>query len=232
MDQLKLLTVLCVLVFFGFIVYLMISHEKKELAKKVQIALALGFSKVEPDQALLDQITRAYPHPKTNVRYELKNVFRKIIADGEVVIFDLNNTASEEDGQVENQAVAIISPRLNLPHFVIHPLADTEGWATNLANRVMRMAVARSGVLVEFPESADFHKKYLLTSLDPSAAQHFFEPQMLHHLAQTHLLNINANENIFTLTSIDPTRKSFDQQSMADRINQAMQIFQILQQGN
>ena len=50
-------------------------------------------------------------------------------------------------------------------------------------------------------------------------------------MAQTRLLNVYARGNLFILSSLDPSLKSLDQGMIADRIDKAVLVFHILQQG-
>jgi hypothetical protein len=229
MDRLSVLVLVAILLLFGLIVYWMVLSARKEVARKPHMAAALGFAPAAAaDPALLDQILSVSPRRDHAGRFELRNVYRKPFVDGELVIFDLVNTGGEEENQVENQTVAVISPELDMPHVMIFPQADTEGWATGLANRVMRAVVARSGDLLEFPGSPEFGSRYLLASDEPGAARQFFTPDVLRELAQTRYLTISAARGVFTLSSFDLSRKAFDQQSMSARVDQALRVFRIL----
>lgn len=231
MEQISALIALGMIVIFGFLVYRMVISSNREKEHKAQKAYLLGFSADEPSQDLLDWIFSVYPEQENTTRYVIKNVYRKVMLNGEMVIFDLIDTGGDEDSYLENQAVAVISPELDLPKFVLHPQVDMPGWASQMANRLMRKVVGRYGELVEFPESPDFQKKYLLTSDEPERIRSFFQPQLLNQLAQTSLLGIRARGNVFTLSSLDPTQNSANEQAIIQRIDQAMQVFLILRQG-
>lgn len=231
MEQIAALVVLGMIVIFGFLVYRMVIASRKEIERKAQKISSLGFSAVEPGQDLLDRILSVYPEREKTPRYVVKNVYRKVMLDGEMVVFDLIDTGGDEDSYLENQAVAVISPELDLPQFALHPQVDMPGWASQMANRLMREVVGRYGELVEFPESPDFQKKYLLTSVEPERIRSFFQPQLLNQLAQTGLLGIRARGNVFTLSSFDPAQNSANEQAMAQRMDQAMHVFMILRQG-
>lgn len=230
MNPLPILIVSAILLLFVLVVYGMITSARKETAAKAQMAAMLGFSPCSPDPALLAQFLSLYPNRQL-AHSEFKNVFRKVFPDGEIYLFDLTDTSGSESTRVENQAVAVLSPRLDLPPFMIYPLAGVQGWAAGLANRVMRFVAGKIGTPVEFPEVPEFQSRYLLSSWDPVSARQFFEPQMIRQLAQTSLLSIDGSGSLFILASFDPTMRKLDQQSLSNRVNQALEVFSILQQG-
>ncbi len=230
MNPSPILIVAAILLLFILVVYFMITSARKEKAAKAQLAFALGFSSCAPDPALLEQILSLYPNRQLS-QCRFDNLFRKPFPDGDIYLFDLTDTSGNDSTQVEDQAVAVLSPHLDLPPLMIYPLADIQGWAANLANRVMRFVAGKIGSPVEFPEVPEFQKKYLLSSWDPESARQFFEPQMLRQLAQTSLLSIEARGNLFILSSLDPAHRKLDQQVLSSRVNQALEIYTILQQG-
>jgi hypothetical protein len=230
MNYVPVLVVVGILLLFSLVVYSMILSARKDVAKKAEIALSLGFSAWNPDHNLLEQMVSVQPPDRWNDRYELKNVFRKSVPEGLMFLFDLINISGDEGGQTETQLVAVISPELNLPHFALFPQADVQGWAAGVANRVMKMAIGHSAALLEFSENPDFQKKYLLATWESETARRFFDPQVLAGMAQTRLLNVYARGNLFILSSLDPSLKSLDQRMIADRIDKAVQVFHILQQ--
>ena len=233
MAGLELVVVLCFLSFFGLIVYLMIRSERKAKASKVQISQSLGFTPIDPDPDLLLKMNHLYQNIRANLKipadglFELQNVSRKRIADGEMFIFDLINTSGDDNSYTEKQAVAIISPSLNLPHFMIFPRAVMDGNIAELANKFLDWLMAKVGNPVEFPEYPEFESRYLVSSPDPEGTRRFLDSSKLRRLANTKHYGIHAGGDMFTLSSFQMSSGTLSQEMMSERVSQAMGVFNI-----
>jgi hypothetical protein len=142
-------------------------------------------------------------------------------------LFDLIDTSGGESSCTENQAVAVVSPHLDLPAFAIFPRADIDGPLPKLADRVLGWVVSRCGTPIEFPQVLEFGKRYFVSSRDPEAVQRFLDDGKLRCLASTRLLGIHAGGDIFTLSHIDMLAKSTTQETMENRVEQARRVFSI-----
>ncbi|NJN93395.1 MAG: hypothetical protein HC875_04545 [Anaerolineales bacterium] len=229
MDSLGLIVVLGILLVFGLIVFWMFTSARKEIDRKRQMAQTLGFSSIEPDPALTAVISQVYPSAKSKPCYELRHVTHKILDNGKMVLFDLVETSGEDNSYPEEQAVAVISARLDLPPFTLFPKADTEGWLTNLANQALTWAVSKVGTPVEFPEVPEFQRRYMVTSADPDATRRFLTEDILRRLAQTRLCTLHAGGQVFTFSELNPSRKALTIEMLHERVRQAADIFQTFQ---
>ena len=130
MDGIGLTLVFGVLGIFVLIGLFMIRSERKDREAKLQINRSLGFASIDPDPEVVRKISHLYRNIRLNrdasegIEFELRNVFHKRMADGEMYTFDLVDTSGEEDSHIEKQAVAVVSPQMNLPQFVIFPKMD------------------------------------------------------------------------------------------------------------
>jgi hypothetical protein len=233
MAGLELVAVLCFLSFFGLIVYLMVRSERKAKVSKLQISQSLGFTPIDPDPDLLRKMNHLNENIRANLKipadgkFELQNVSRKRLADGEMFIFDLINTSGDSDSYSEKRAVAIISPSLNLPHFMIFPRAVIDGSIADLANKFLDWLMAKVGNPVEFPEYPDFEGRYLVSSLDPEATRLFLDSSKLRRLANTKHYGIHAGGDMFTLSSLHMSTGTLSLEMMSERVSQAMGVFNI-----
>jgi hypothetical protein len=229
MENPGLILVLGILLLFAGLIYWMIASNRRDKDKKRQVAQSLGFTPIEPDALLTMCISQLYQRGEKTQTYELRNVFRKVLPDGEMILFDLVDTSGDEDSYSEQQAVAVISHYLNLPHFMIFPKADTDGMVTNLANKVLEWVISKVGAPLEFPEVPEFQERYLLTSTEEDSVRSFLNESILRRLAQTRLLVIHTGGDVFTLSHFDTTRKTFSRETLSERVKQAMDIYVIFQ---
>jgi hypothetical protein len=193
----------------------------------------LGFTPIDPDPELVRKITRLYSDIRATgpngagESYELQNVFGKRMLDGELYLFDLVNTSGEDDSYTEVQAVAVVSPHLALPAFMLTPRSDMEGVVSMLGNQLLAWVISKFGNPVEFPESPQFERRYLVSSPDPGGVRRFLDEERLHRLAKTRLMGVHAGGDLFTVARIDLSARSLTQEMISERVSQAMDVFSI-----
>lgn len=234
MAEIKLMVVALVIGLFALIVTWMILAERKSRAAQRQALQSLGLAAVDPPPgdlaqkiAQLYRAIRKHHRHAANDRYELRNVFGKRLHHGEMYIFDLVNTSGDEDSVTESQAVAMVSPHLNLPPFMIVPKSDIPGLTSDLGNKLLGWVVERFGNLVEFPQAPEFTQRYLVSSPEPDAVRQFLDETRLRRLAKTRLVGVHASGDIFTLARMDMMAKSDTRQLLSERIDQAQAVFTI-----
>ncbi|MBM3129429.1 MAG: preprotein translocase subunit YajC [Chloroflexi bacterium] len=235
MANLELAIVLFIVALFGVIVFWMIRSQRKEQETKSRISQALGFTPLQPTPELLRKIARLYHAVRTDRKnpdadkYQLENVAAKRMPDCDLFIFDLVDTSGDETSYPEQQAVAVVSPHLNLPAFIIFPKADIESSVTHLGNRFLGWVIGRLGNVVEFPQVPGFGNKYLVSSPDPEGTRAFLDDAKLHHLATTRLLNVHACGDIFALSRMEIGAKSLTEEIMRERVALALKLFWVWQ---
>ncbi len=233
MAGLQVTIVLGVLGAVGAIVALMVRSERKDRRAKRQIGQALGLAPAEPDPQFVRRLSQLYQGLRADGagndmdKYEFRNMSVGKLPEGEVFLFDLIDVSGGESSRTENQAVAIVSPRLNLPPFAIFPKADIEGTLPNLANKVLGWVVSKCGGPVEFSQVPEFGQRYLVSSRDPEAVRRFLDDGRFRRLANTRLLSIQAGGDIFTLSRVDTFAESATQESMRERVDQARTLLSI-----
>ncbi len=231
MDLIPTLIVIGFLLFFAFVLYLGIRTNRDDSRKRQQILQTLGFVPVEADQALTSKISHLYQRPGVQNRYQLCNVSRRAIPDGEMYLFDLGETSSDGDTSWERQVAAIISPYLNLPHFVLFPKADQKFALSGLTNRVLEWGISKLGTRIEYPEFPTFDARYVVTSMDePGFMRAFLDDRIAQYFSQTQMyMLLHGMGNIFTFAEIDPHFKPLDQERMGRRVSRALEIFRLFQ---
>jgi hypothetical protein len=162
-------------------------------------------------------------------KYQLENVFSKQMPDCDLFIFDLVETSGGETSYPEQQAVAVVSPYLNLPAFMLFPKADIDSSVTNLGNRFLSWVISRLGNVVEFSQFPEFARKYLVSSPDPDGTRQFLDESKLHHLATTRLLNVHACGDVFSLSRMEIGAKESTEEMMRERVRFALDLFSVWQ---
>ena len=235
MEYLQWVLIVGFLALFGGIVYWMIRSEKDTQERKLRFSQVLGFTPAAPAPELIEKITRLYQSVRfekdrqVGDRYELQNVSTKRILEGEMVLFDLIDTSGEDDSHLENQAVAIHSPDLDLPPFLLFPKTDQEGALANAANKVLSWLVAVVGDPVDFSDHPAFERRYLVSSSEPEAVRNFLDETKIRRLLGTSLLTLHAGGDIFSLSRIEMGAQPLSQEVLSDRVNQALSLFSVFQ---
>lgn len=228
--------VLLILVIGGAGILWIIRSQRKERETKLRISQSLGFTPMlQPTPEILGKIAHLYHAIRTDLnnpdedKYQLENVATKRMPDGDLFIFDLVDTSGNETSYPEQQALAVVSPHLDLPAFMIFPKADIDSSLTNLGNRFLSWVVSRLGNVVEFPQFPEFRNKYLVSSPDPDATRQFLDESKLHHLASTRLLNVHACGDVFSLTKMAIGANSLTEEMMRERVALALNLFSVWQ---
>jgi hypothetical protein len=230
MDISSILIVLGFLLVFGLIVYVAVTSGRKDLQRKQELAQQLGFAPMIMDPHLADRISHLYHRPDAQNKYQVRNTFRRVIPDGEMYLFDLVETSSDEDTYSENQAVAIISTYLTLPQFTLFPKADPKYALSGVANKILEWGMSKVGTPIAFPESPEFQARYIVTSEDDAnLVGRFFDPSLAGYFSRTQLYMLRGMGNIFTFAEMDPQFKKPDQEILSRRVNRALEIFRQFQ---
>jgi len=230
MDITGILVLVGFLLFFGGMLYFAITSTRKEAEQKKQNAQSLGFSPVEADAKLTDEIAALYRRPGVQTRYELRNVSRRIIPDGEMYLFDLVDTSGEDDSWTEKQAVAIISPHLNMPPFNLFPKADQKYAISGLANKVLEWGMSFVGTPIEFSEYPEFASRYIVSSNEATDwVRGYFDQHLAGYFSRTKMFMLHAAGNIFTFSEMGTKLSDGDPSVISQRVHNALDVFRALQ---
>jgi hypothetical protein len=230
MDITGTLVLVGFLVFFGWILYFAIQSSRKDVERKQQISQSLSFSPVEADPKLTGEISELYRRPGSQTKYELRNVSRRMIPDGEMYLFDLVDTSGDDDNWTERQSVAIVSPYLKIPPFNLFPKADQKYALSGLANKVLEWGMSFVGTPLDFPEYPEFDARYIVTSNESTDwVRGFFDQSLAQYFSRTQMFMLHASGNIFTFSEMGTNFDTSDQGVMSQRVNRALDIFRLLQ---
>ena len=236
MVGVELLVVLGILLLFGLLVVYIIYSERKGRAAKIELSRSLGFSPIDPEPELIQKIVWLYQnlrkngHPPADDQFQLQNVACKRLPDYDLFIFDLLNRSGDEDSYTEDGALAVVSPHLKLPTFMVFPKADIDGKLSLMGNKFLTWIFTKVGNPIGFPECPEFERRYLVSSPDPAGTRLFLNESRLHQMAKTRLMSIQAGGDLFTVSRVDQFTKPVndnDKETMSTRIQLARDVFLI-----
>ncbi len=229
MNIISLFVLLGFLVLFGLMIYLVIFSRRKDLESKRQVAQQLGLAPVQPDALLTEKISALYRRPGAKSRYELRNLSRKLLSDGEMYLFDLVDTSGEDNSWVENQAVAVVSSFLNLPPFSFFPKSDEKYALSGLANQIVEWGLSKMGSPVTLPEFPAFAARYVVSSSEPEATRRFIDEPIARYFSHTQMYSIHAGGEVFTFSEMNPRLDLRNPENLSRRVNCALEIFHLFQ---
>jgi hypothetical protein len=227
MDRLLPLYIGAAVAFVGGVVYLAIRHERAARQELRDAVRDLGFIAAGATHDLLDRVTEVYAatrphHHAGSAKYRLGNVFVRRTGDGEVYLFDLTDTADRESSLVERQAVAVVSPRLRLPPFLVIPRLRGEGAMPAMANRALTYLAKHAGTPVEFPSHPHSGEQFIVTSPEPDATRRFLEGR-LHAFAGIGYATIQAGGNLVIVSRVSRARQSA-RRALGEQVEQALRV--------
>ena len=154
----------------GAIVAISFHLDKKRRQQWLEVATALGFESLDnyPDE--LDGIVGSSLLMTTGRQRAWTNIFKRQVDSLGVVFCDYRYTIGNGKNSTTWQQTVILfrSPSINAPRFEIKP----EGWLHKVGGLIGLQDI-------DFVESPEFSKKYLLTGSDESAIRDFLRPEVL-----------------------------------------------------
>lgn len=211
------------------VIVIRFQRQKREALREALRSLGFIPFAAEPDLAA--RLTRLYTDPPTERKdpakqgYKVENVFGKPFGDGKVYLFDLIDRSSNDNARTEEQAVAIVSGRLELPSFIMTPRTGAEGALANLADRAIAWTAQRMGEPVAFADHPEFERRYFVHSPEPEAVRRFMDGARLGRLAETRHLAIHAGDDVFTLSPLDRERGQSTTERLRERVDRAMSVY-------
>ena len=190
----------------------------------------LGFIPTEPTPELLDRMktlyTRAPAGKRPRDEFKLHNVFTKRLAEGEMFVFDLTDLSSDDNRETEKLGVAIVSPRLVLPHFVMLPRVGGKSALAPIANKALAWVARNYGDPVDLAHATEFSERYMVSSHDPDATRRFLNAERLRRLAEIPNAGMHAGGDTFAFSHFETTREP-PQQRLRERVEHATRILSV-----
>ncbi len=154
----------------GLILGVSFHLDKKRREQWLEIATALGFESLTAYPGELDGIRGSSQLMTTGRQRAWTNIFRRQVDSLSVVFCDYRYTVGGGKNSTTWQQTVILfcSPSINAPQFEIKP----EGWL----NKVGELIGFQD---IDFVESPEFSKKYVLTGSDEAAIRDFLRPEIL-----------------------------------------------------
>lgn len=234
MDRMLPFLITGAVLLVGWVVFAAIRAEQQKRRDLLEAARNLGFTPAASDPGLAARLTELYVHTPSKSKhsakppYKLQNVFKKRMSEGDVFIFDLVDTSGDDSSQTEKHAVAIVSPRLDLPRFVMLPRIGGSSALAPVANKVLAWVARNYGSPVDFPHAPEFAQHFMVCSVDPEATRRFLSGDRLRRLAEMRNVGMHAGGHMFTVTHYAMSTREPVRQKLRERVDDAMRILSSL----
>jgi hypothetical protein len=230
MDTIIILIIIGFVLLFGAVLVYSIRSNAKARARKEEAAQAAGFTPLpSPPPEICARIIELHEKPG-RTRFKLQNLSTKSFPDGEMYLFDLEETSGEDNTQLAAQDVLIVSQYLQMPRFSLVPRLEAGGKLGEVANRVLEWAATRQGKRIELTGHAEFDRRYWVTGPDREAIDRFLTPNRLEGFASTQYYDLEAGGDAFAFshTKFPNARWEHATASVSDineKIRRGMQLF-------
>jgi hypothetical protein len=214
---------------FILVVLWRLRSDLREAESRRPIDDAPGFASIAPGPRVTRKLLSLYRPVTTGARPPtpndclLQNVATRQLMYCDLYIFDLLDTAGADATVIERQAVAVISPHLRLPTFMMCPSVD--GPAARPGNEVAGGLLSRIGALVEFARPAEFADRYRVSSPDPDATRRFLDERRPRRLARSRGSAIHASGDAFVLSRVGLPVGSLEAQTLQSRVDLAVDLY-------
>ena len=179
---------------------------KKEQREDILFRLGYTLTSPSPPQ-LVAQITRLHRRGE-HQPVELQSIYRRLIAGGEIYLFDLIDTGGSETNTRTADALTVVSSTLDLPRFALIPRpnylpqSSDGGMLAKLADVALDAAAAQIGLMeLDYPDDPEFAENFIVLAEDETATRAFLDNRLRTQLLQLERrCMIDAVANTFTLS--------------------------------
>ncbi|MCE1253757.1 MAG: hypothetical protein LWX83_09440 [Anaerolineae bacterium] len=215
----------CVLV-MGLLTILAVWYSRKRNKANAEQALALGFKlQSRPDKNFRRRIEHLY---RLSNKVQVANVAFRRMGETEVYLCDISVSGREADsGETEYRSVCVISPRLNLPFFMlVYQFEQVYALAGKLITPLLEKMIEWRGLQsISFEDAPLFNKKYQIFSNDEAKIRSIFSDTVLAKLSNTQEWIIRGEGDIFTFNRYEIRRgKPLTQVDINEQVNLAQQF--------
>jgi hypothetical protein len=230
------LSIICIAAFIGLmlvaLVFALVASRRQ--GKETQrLARQLGFMPpVGPDETFMQRVRELYR--PTSVR-RVSNLMKKVEGIGSLYIFDVmtSETArpynSENSGTSETRNIAILSPYLDLPPFLLMQRMAAPGALGQALDNLIATGASWAGFSEYDLVPPDFNLRYALYVREDPRVERVFTSEALSALAQREHLVARGENDLLVVNNYDVRRgTNLDEQSFAAHVEEAKRVFEIL----
>jgi hypothetical protein len=207
-------------------------QQRRHKQEMLEIEQQLGFTRLaQPDPLFTDRMRRAYPS-SDHARFSNLAFLRR--DDLTIYLFDVTtrrNSGGRSQSGSDEGVIALISPQLNLPPFLMisHITAlENIGLVAGMVDLALKQVGLSYGYRkVPFAIDSEFDRRYLLLTNNDEAVKAFFNDALVSHLAQTdgYVVRASGDTLLFGSFYMQRPKNSDSRNPVVERIQQAHQLY-------
>ncbi|HWQ45847.1 MAG TPA: hypothetical protein VN376_03210 [Longilinea sp.] len=226
------LSPVCIVIFILVIVVAFIAamiYSKKRGKSAASAAQQVGFvNESKPDIALMERLEEIFQPSKVN---RVEYLGKRVEGDELIYIFDIMTSSpryyqrQRSSGNSEYRTVAVISPHLNLPPFLLVGRVNAPAFVGNAINDMMDMGASMAGYTEVENIPPAFSLNYSLYVKEDVRNNAVFTDTVLTQIAQVPLMVARGMGDTLVFNTMDARRGIvMDANAIAAHVTKAIQL--------
>ncbi len=226
------LSAICIVIFILVIVVAFIAaivYSKKRGKGASTAAEQAGFTNLsKPDDALLERLKTIFQPSTVN---KVEYLGKRVQGDELVYIFDIMTISprysqrQHNSGNSEYRTIAVISPHLNLPPFILVGKMNAPAFVGNAFDALMDMGASMAGYTEVENIPPDFSLNYSLYVKEDVRNNSVFSDTALSQIAQVPLMVARGMDDTLVFNTFDARRGIvMDTNAISAHVAKAMQL--------
>lgn len=222
----------CVIIFILVIVVAFIAafvYSKKRGKGASSAAEQAGFTNLSiPEEALMERLSVIFQPSTVN---KVEYIGKRQTGDEQVYIFDIMTISprysqrQHNSGNSEYRTVAVISPQLNLPPFILVGKMNAPAFVSSVMDDLIDMGASMSGYTEVENVPPDFSLKYSLYVKEDVRNNAVFSDTVLSQIAQVPSMIARGMDDTLVFNTFDARRGIvMDSNAIAAHVAKAMQL--------
>ncbi len=153
--------------------------QRRKLASRDEMAAQMAFQRLTDTADLLERVRSLYMSEKANA-LRIEYAYWRKLGETTFYWFSLIDDSGEDSTALGETMLLAASPELSVPRLSIFAMPEIPGkvggWVEGLLELVIDKALSRGGLTrVNFAEDAKFTERFVVASLNETAARAFFD---------------------------------------------------------
>ena len=224
-----MIAIIAVLVLFiVLVVFAAIMNERRKQQERRQSLLLLGFQAIEPEADLAERLI-ALHRTSPEQHYHLSDVYGLQEHDHQIYTYELSQSGGTDASPSVGSHMAVFSPNLHLPRFILIPRLGGAGSLGNMLSGLLERA--KPGNLTHIVmDDPLFERNYQVFGEQEEAVKALFTPRRMGWLgsAQDYMVMGEGNAFLFTRFNLNELRSGKIDE--AEMLQGARAVFKVLEE--
>ncbi len=231
-SPIGIILVFVVVAIMAGVTVLMIRSSIRARKRRQEEAAALGFTEVPKTEYAYIKQHLADTNPRFGKSHiDLRNVFSRQLPEGRLILYDLWDTGSDSNDQIQDRSLMLIVEEMNLPKFMIsakNPILTNSPMMPILTKALSFLSDRQGLQPVTFTEYPEYDHKVLAASDNPSFLQEKLDGNTLGRLAMYDDLFLGGGKSSLVYTPLKTVNvQKPEPANLSNRINKALSIMRI-----